>query len=610
MVSRRLLSLSLALATACAPGGPVASATSAPAASLPSTPTPAARATSAECGKVLTESFTLAHDLECGGDALIAGADGITIDLNGKTLRGPGMGPQTWPSPQLDSVGVRVEGRSRVVVRNGKTTHFSTGVYLQSATKSVVESVTSERSRYGVYIFESSGNAILRNNVNANVYGLHLQRSHDNVIQGNQLVRQTYNSPGGYGIYLFASERNRVFENTIEKNINWGIWSSEAKNNTFFHNNVIGNSPQVSDNSSSGNHWYDAATKRGNHWADYDGKDTNGDGIGDTGPYRILGPAEVVDPYPFVERDGWKKHSGPTIHTYVARAPRAPKQVRVLALTADGVVHSAAPADARASATAVRGTSIALQSDGRTLYALDGRRLEVWDAVSGASTVRDVAVADGAVAANRDGRSALVVGPRGAQQIDTRTGVSEFFAYARQPRGIAPSYKHNHIFVGTSAGLDLFYLNLGGRTPYTIPLSGPAMAIAMNGSGTRVYVLIAGDADTRLIEVVDTEQYTVVSRIPLRGSASALAVSPREDRLYVGTTSGVDAIALADGRVLSSATFLGAVVDLAVSPNGDELYAALAGQEQGIAVLRTADLTRANIIPLTAAPSRLLVASY
>jgi len=59
----------------------------------------------------VTESFTLANDLTCTGDGMVVVSDNITVDLGGHTLTGPGMGPQTWPLPHLDSVGVATERR-------------------------------------------------------------------------------------------------------------------------------------------------------------------------------------------------------------------------------------------------------------------------------------------------------------------------------------------------------------------------------------------------------------------------------------------------------------------------------------------------------------------
>ena len=187
------------------------------------------------------------------------------------------------------------------------------------------------------------------------------------------------------------------------------------------------------------------------------------------------------------------------------------------------------------------------------------------------------------------------------------TGQAEFFVYNAQPAELAPSYKHNHIFVSTPRGIDLLYLNLGGRTPYTIPLDGPAGAMSMNGSGTRIYTAIVGQA---LIDVADTEQYRVVERITVAGPARALAVSPHEDFLYVATNEGVVAIDLGTKRVTATQSFIGSVADIAISPNGDELYVALAGQQRAVAVLDAKTLRTVDIIPLKADPTKLLAASY
>jgi parallel beta-helix repeat protein len=600
-------------AVACQPVGPAAQASptatsaAASASATPATPTPSLSAApqSAQCGQRITADFVLANDLKCNGDAFVINADNVTLDLGGRTITGPGMGPQTWPQPQLDSVGVRTGGHTNVAIRNGTISEFSTGIYFVDMEKSRIEDVTSQRSRYGFYIHASNGNTIRRSTVVANIYGLHLQDANENLVEGNNLIRQTYNSPGGYGIYLYRSRDNHIVENTIENNVNWGIWFSDARNNSIFRNNVSGNSPQVSDNNPDANLWYDAEKKEGNWWADYRGTDGDRDFIGDT-PYAIQGPGGAVDAYPFVERDGWKKKRGATIDHYRPPLARPVREVRLVAVSG-GTVAVGRPHDGALTESAVRASSVAIQTDGRTLLALDGKTLTTWDLTNGDPSTRAVAIDGGIVGANRDGVSALVVGARGAQQIDLTTGRQEFFAYSHTPQELAPSYKHNHIFVATPQGIDLLYLNLGGRTPYTIPLDGPAGAMSMNLSGTRIYTAIRGK---NVINVVDTEQYAVVQRIAIDGEATAIAVSPREEALYVGTANGVFAIDLGNERVRARASFLGAVADIAISPNADELYVALAGQQRAIAVLDTATLRTANVIPLQADPTRLLAASY
>src|SRR5207253_7402992 len=235
----RLGVLALIAAVACqaaqAPGPSASSGTSSVAASASASPAPSPTVSypvrEGTCAMRVSESFTLANDLACTGDGMVVVSDNITVDLGGHTLTGPGMGPQTWPLPQLDSVGVRVGGHTGVTIRNGKTTAFSTGIYFIDMVSSSIEGVTTLRNRFGFYIHASQKITVKDSDVEFNIYGLHLQNSDDCVLTNNLLARQTYNSPGGYGLYLYASSRNRVTDNTIDSNINWGIWFSDAKEN-------------------------------------------------------------------------------------------------------------------------------------------------------------------------------------------------------------------------------------------------------------------------------------------------------------------------------------------------------------------------------------------
>ena len=557
----------------------------------------------------VSESFTLANDMTCPGDGMVIVADNVTVDLGGHTLTGPGMGPQTWPLPQLDSVGVRVGGHTGVTIRDGRTEAFSTGIYFIDMAQSSIESVTTLRNRFGFYIHASKKITVKDSDVEFNIYGLHLQNSDDCVLVNNLLARQTYNSPGGYGLYMYASSRNRVTDNTIDSNINWGIWFSDAKENVIFHNNVVGNNPPVSDNTEGSNVWYDPQSKEGNWWADYKGKDNDNDGIGDT-PYPILGPGGMVDPYPFVAKDGWKTKRRSTIDHYEPAAAKPPRGVTIVALV-DGAVKAMRPDAIEAGDLLARDsrnvTQIALGTDERTVYSYVDRLVVAQDIVTGAAKAKQAVTVDGVVAANRDGHSVMVVGRTGVEQLDTDTGQAEYFDYHGSPESLAPSYKHNHVFVATPRGIDLLYLNLGGRTPYTIPLDGAPAAMVMAGSGTRIYVGIEGQ---HIIDVVDTEQYAVVDRIAIDVAATSLAISPREDVLYVGSQNGVQAIRIRDRVVLANAGFLGSVVDLGVSPNGDQLYVALAGLAHAIAVVDAPNLRVGHVIELDKDPSRILVASY
>src|SRR5436309_8191778 len=317
----------------------------------------------------------------------------------------------------------------------------------------------------------------------------------------------------------------------------------------------------------------------------------------------------MVDPYPFVAKDGWKTKRRATIDHYEPAAARPPRGVTIVALVG-GAVKAMRPDATEAGDLLARDSKnvrqIAMGTDDRTVYSYLDRLVVAQDRGTGEAKTKQNVTVDGVVAANRDGHSVMVVGKTGVEQVDLETGQSEYFAYHGSPESLAPSYKHNHVFVATERGIDLLYLNLGGRTPYTIPLDGAPAAMVMAGAGTRIYAAIAGQ---RVVDVVDTEQYAVTGRIALEVVATSVTISPREDTLYVGSGQGVEAIAIKDGTVTASAAFLGSVADLAVSPNGDQLYVALAGLTHAIAVVDAPHLRVANLIELDADPSHILVAS-
>jgi hypothetical protein len=71
---------------------------------------------------------------------------------------------------------------------------------------------------------------------------------------------------------------------------------SKSYGNKILHNSFIDNVHQAVDNAT-GNFWDDGYPSGGNYWSDYNGTDSNHDGIGDT-PYVI--DANNTDNYPLM----------------------------------------------------------------------------------------------------------------------------------------------------------------------------------------------------------------------------------------------------------------------------------------------------------------------
>jgi parallel beta-helix repeat protein len=92
----------------------------------------------------------------------------------------------------------------------------------------------------------------------------------------------------------FSSSYNTIMNNIIYNN-KWAVYIEEfSNNNSIYHNRFINNSQKAHDECN--NIWDDGYPSGGNFWDDYNGTDTNGDGIGDT-PYIIPG-GNNMDNYP------------------------------------------------------------------------------------------------------------------------------------------------------------------------------------------------------------------------------------------------------------------------------------------------------------------------
>ena len=112
-------------------------------------------------------------------------------------------------------------------------------------------------------------NTLLRNNFD----GLIFINSNNCRILNNVIVNNTY-----AGVYIHAgnSSGNVFFQNTIESN-NIGLLTFSPAN-TFYHNNFINNTHQYSPFSTE---ILDNGAE-GNYWSDYEGSDTDRDGIGNS----------------------------------------------------------------------------------------------------------------------------------------------------------------------------------------------------------------------------------------------------------------------------------------------------------------------------------------
>lgn len=124
--------------------------------------------------------------------------------------------------------------------------------------------------------------------------GIILALSSNCTIDGNTITQYSA------GVYLMESGSNLLYQNYVTNNT-LGIYSQESSANLIYHNFFFNNTIQAMNSANSTNIWDNGYPSGGNYWSDYNGTDSNHDGIGDT-PYTIDG--NNTDQYPLVYSTG------------------------------------------------------------------------------------------------------------------------------------------------------------------------------------------------------------------------------------------------------------------------------------------------------------------
>ncbi|MEJ7641187.1 MAG: right-handed parallel beta-helix repeat-containing protein [Candidatus Nitrosocosmicus sp.] len=185
--------------------------------------------TSLSCGQVVKESVTLSANLECSTDGLIAGADGITIDLNGFTIAGPGG--------ESSKVGIMLANNDDVQVTGGTIKGFQAGVLNTGGSGNTISKVTFTENQIAIFNTGAINTSIETNNMFSNSIGVASHSStgtklHQNMLTDNQLA----------GVTLVNSAENVLDFNTITGSVNGVFLDGQSANNNVNTNTIVQNS--------------------------------------------------------------------------------------------------------------------------------------------------------------------------------------------------------------------------------------------------------------------------------------------------------------------------------------------------------------------------------
>ena len=176
------------------------------------------------CGEFLMQSTLVMNDLlDCPGHALVIGANGITIDLNGHIIDGTGA-----------EAGVLNPGYHSVSIINGTVREFDFGVQLNPRSlNNIVSGLALEANQEAAVLLSDADGALVHNNtLTGNGAGIWLtSATRDATIRGNTLIGNT-----GEGILLEFSSANEIEGNTFTANSGAAITLIGSHQNTIANN--------------------------------------------------------------------------------------------------------------------------------------------------------------------------------------------------------------------------------------------------------------------------------------------------------------------------------------------------------------------------------------
>ena len=177
------------------------------------------------CPTTITQDTKLNQNVNCTeGNAIVIGADDITLDCDSKILDGSGT-----------HAGIYLDSRSNVIIKNCNITDFYYGIQILNSNNIQVNSSNNIylTDFYAVYQYNSTNTKIVGNTLTNDNNGVYSISSNNTLIRDNTINLQKK----FYGIYSFNSNNFQITNNTLWDNYH-GIYFVNSDDNNVSSNNV------------------------------------------------------------------------------------------------------------------------------------------------------------------------------------------------------------------------------------------------------------------------------------------------------------------------------------------------------------------------------------
>jgi parallel beta-helix repeat protein len=186
------------------------------------------------CSMTIETDFKLETNLNCYKDGLIVSGSGITIDLNGKTITGPGK--------ILEHSGIVILGNDVTLNGPGTITNFKKGINLNNSNTIDVNSIILQNNQFGIFSINSSYGEMSETNITLNNVGISAYSS-KNLFFKNNLIMDNQLS----GITLVNTNQSLIERNNI-KGSGIGLFLDQPSNNNQINDNsLIYNTVDIND---------------------------------------------------------------------------------------------------------------------------------------------------------------------------------------------------------------------------------------------------------------------------------------------------------------------------------------------------------------------------